>query len=180
MNWPAASELQKLLDLLDRHAPDLAPVCRWLAISPAIGPRRAAVLLADHARRPAADDLLRFLRLVEQRAPGLVPLAYWLAEGSEHADEVWVEIQLDRLLAADVDAWEHPTQVLERPWPAFAALLDSCTARRRRARGDRRQRLAQVEAKLERAVRIAAAAERRRARMRRRKQSPRATSVHEE
>ncbi len=164
MMQPTAGELATLFDLLDREAPDLRPVCRWLIV----GPELAAAILADHARPPTAAELTALMRLLGRRAPELLAAGQWLVEGSEHAAAVRVELQLDRLVATDIDAWEHPTQALERPLADFEQLLAACAGRRQRARGARRRHLEQIEAKLERAVRIAATARRRRERMRRR------------
>lgn len=167
MSWPSTAEFTKLFDLLARHAPELRPACRWLALVPVLGDRRTTVLL--DARPPTAGELTRLLRLLERRSPDLLPTGYWLTESSEHAEAAWAELQLDRLLAADVEAWEHPSQILEWPRPDFARLLASCVERRKRARGARREHVSRVEAKLERAVRIADSAERRLARRRRRR-----------
>ena len=164
MMQPTARELATLFDLLDREAPDLRPVCRWLIV----GPELAAAILADHARPPTAAELTALMRLLDRRAPDLLAAGQWLVEGSEHAAAVRVELQLDRLVATDIDAWEYPTQALEQPLADFEQLLAACAGRRKRARGARRRHLEQIEAKLERAVRIAATARRRRERMRRR------------
>lgn len=165
MMRPKARELSLLFDLLDREAPNLRPVCRWLIV----GPELAAAILAEHSRPPVAAELTALVRLLERRAPELVDVGLWLVEASEHAEAVRVELQLDRLIAADIDAWEYPTQALDRPLPDLERLLAGCALRRRRARGARRRHLERVEAKLERAVRIAESARRRRERMRQRR-----------
>jgi hypothetical protein len=160
-------DLEILLEFLSREAPRLRPVCRWLAVAAELGDERTAVLLAGHARPGTAAELTGFLRLLQRQEPDLVPVGQWLAEHSEHQEEVHVELQLDLLIAADVDAWEHPTQVLERPRPDFGKMLASCGIRRQSAGGAEADHLAKVEAKLERAVKIAESARQRRERMRR-------------
>ncbi len=165
MRQPTARELTVLFDLLGREARHLCPACRWLIV----GPDLSAAILAEHARPPTAAELTELVRLVERRAPELAAAGRWLVEGSEHAEAVRVELQLDRLVATDVDAWEYPSQALERPLADFELLLAACTERRRETRGARRRHLEQIEAKLERAVRIAASARERRQRMRQRR-----------
>ena len=159
---PTAGELSVLFDLLGREAPELIPICRWLIV----GPELSAAILAEHCRPPTAAELTTLVRLLEHRAPDLVASGLWLVEVSEHTEAVQVELQLDRLIAADIDAWEYPTQALDRPLPDFERMLAALILRRQRARGAKREHLERVEAKLERAVRISESARRRRQRMR--------------
>ena len=165
MRQPTAAQLAVLFDLLGREARHLRPVCRWLIV----GPGLAAAILAEHARPPTVAELTELVRLLERRAPELASTGWWLVEGSEHVEAVRVELQLDRLAATDIDAWEYPSQALERPLADFEQLLAACTERRKQTRGVRRRHLEQVAAKLERAVRIAASARERRQRIRKRR-----------
>jgi len=74
-----------------------------------------------------------------------------------------LELHLDRLL--EVDGWEHPTQVLERPRPDLEELLTVCQGRIESTLDPLRvPRLLAVREKLERAQRIAVNARRRRQR----------------
>ena len=75
--------------------------------------------------------------------------------------EILLELQLDRLL--EVDGWEHPTQVLERPRPSLEDLLEICEERLLREPSGN-PRLLHVREKLERAQKIAARARERRLR----------------
>lgn len=158
---PNAEELTALFEILAREAAELRPACRWLIV----GPEMATAILGQHARPPTVDDLTRLVRLLEDQAPELMPVGWWLVNASDHAEATQAEIQLDQLIAADLDAWQHPTQVLDRPRPDFELLLTWCQSRRRQRRGSELERLAAIEAKLERAVRIEAIARRRRQRM---------------
>jgi hypothetical protein len=160
-------DLQILFDFLAREAPGLRRVCRWLAVTAELGEERAAVLLAGHARPGTAAELADFLRLLQGEEPDLVPAGQWLVDHSEHREAVHVELQLDLLIAADIDGWQHPTQALEPPRADFAKMLVSCGIRRHSATGAEDDHLAEVEAKLDRAVRIAESARKRRERMER-------------
>ena len=73
-----------------------------------------------------------------------------------------VEIQLDQLIAAE--EWSHPVQVLERPRSDLRDLLAASRRRLRGLRGQEKARLVVVRQRLERAVRIAETARRRRLR----------------
>ena len=165
MNRPNAETLTRFFELLDRDARELSPVCRWLIL----GPELSTAILADHARPPTLDDLVTLLRLLEREVPELLPLGYWLVDASDLAAEARAEFLLDQVLAAAPDSWEHPTKILERPWPDYDLLWRACVGRRKRARGRPRLRLLQVEAKLERTARIEAAARKRRQRRRKRR-----------
>lgn len=167
MERATTRDLQTLFDFLARKAPYLRPVCRWLAVAAELGAERAAVVLLGHARPGTAAELLELLRLLQHKAPELYDTGRWLAEHSEIWQDAWVELQLDQLINADADSWNHPTQILERPRSEFDLLLASCVARRQSAQGtEDDDRLAGVEAKLERAVKIAESARLRRERMR--------------
>ena len=72
-----------------------------------------------------------------------------------------LEAALDCLVATP--DWEYPTSVLERPHPDLGELLAVCRARLEKTSDESERRgLAEVEAKLARAVRIAESARRRR------------------
>ncbi len=76
-----------------------------------------------------------------------------------------LELQLDRLV--ETDSWEHPIQVLERPRPSLADLLRVCDERIERSEAEgKRARLIVVREKIDRALRIADSARRRRTRRR--------------
>ncbi|MEE8526499.1 MAG: hypothetical protein V3T72_21400 [Thermoanaerobaculia bacterium] len=167
MKRPKTRDLKKLFELLAGEASQLRPVCRWLAVAADLGAERTVVLLAGHARPGTVAELADLSRLLQREAPDLVRTGRWLVGHSEHLEDVHVELQLDLLVAADVDNWEHPTQVLERPRPDFEKLLAACAVRRKSAGGAEGDHLARVEAKVERAVRIAESARQRRERMRR-------------
>lgn len=165
MSRPKAVELATLFELLGREARDLRAVCRWLVL----GPELSAAILPEQTRPPTAEDLVSLLRLLEREAAELLPIGFWLVDASEHTTAAWAEFQLDRLIATDIEAWEHPAQVLERPWPDYQLLWNACIARRKRARGKRRQHLLLVEEKLERTARIEASARQRRERRQKRR-----------
>ncbi len=98
---------------------------------------------AGHLRR----QLNRAIRLLIAPPPAATP--------------VDLEADLDRLVATP--GWEHPASALDRPRPDLGELLAACRSRLATAEdaGDRR-RLAEVEARLERAHRIEQNARRRR------------------
>ena len=165
MRRPNSVELKTLFDFLGRKASELRSPCRWLSVAADLGDERASVILEGHSEPATAAELTDLLRLLQRDAMELAPFGRWLARHSEHWQEARVELQLDLLIAADIDSWEHPTQILERPRPNFEQLLEACVARRKAARGARLQLLERVEAKVARAARIAASARSRRERM---------------
>lgn len=72
-----------------------------------------------------------------------------------------LELQLDRLVESE--SWEHPIQVLERPRPSLEDLIRVCDERIERSAAEgARARLVVVREKIERALRIADSARRRR------------------
>jgi hypothetical protein len=145
MARPSKDELAELIDFLDHRYPAYALVCRWLMLGPELAPT-----LGEEVRAPATRELVELLRRLERRAPEHLPAARWLVGRSQHAERVRLEIALDRLLAAG-DHWQHPAQVLPRCEAILDRLLEACTARRKRSRGERRRRLQRIEQKLRRA-----------------------------
>jgi hypothetical protein len=150
--------LDQLGELLDRRAPELRDLPGWLLLGPELGQR----LLGIYRPEPRAADLTALLRLVRAERPELLPLVQGLVWNSRQAPAAMVEIQLDQLIAAG--DWSHPVQVLERPRSDPRDLLAASRRRLRAARGEERARLVTVRQRLERAVRIAEAARRRRTR----------------
>jgi len=146
MARPSRDELTELIDFLDHRYPAFVPVCRCLMLGPELAPT-----VGEQAREPAPRELVELLRRLERRAPEHLPAARWLVGRSEHAERVRLELALDRLLAAG-DRWHHPAQVLPRCETILDRLLETCTARRRRSRGERRRRLERIEEKLSRAL----------------------------
>jgi len=159
MHLPTIPTLRKLFKLLDRRAPDLKAPCRWLLL----GPNLAAIIMAEHSRQPEVEDLTRLMRLLKKEAKDLMPVGHWMVAASEQSAATLVELQLDQLVEAKPEDWSHPIQVLERPRAELPVMLRACRLRMLSARGDRRDRLLGVRDKLERAVRIAKSAEKRRA-----------------
>jgi hypothetical protein len=79
-------------------------------------------------------------------------------------DRAWTRAAIDRALDRLVETadWEHPSQVLDRPHPGYRILLALCRERLDDSEATGRDRLAEIRAKLERAVRIADEARERR------------------
>ncbi len=112
----------------------------------------AAVCLHLHAQLEPAADTGNVRRQVD-RAIRLISIPPPAGPGDLEAD-------LDRLVATP--GWEHPASLLEPPRPELGELLAACRSRLETAAGGERQRLAEVEARLERAHRIEESARRRR------------------
>ncbi len=149
-------QIEALIEHVTAHAPDLLAACRWLLVEPRLAP----LILGPGAHPPLAADLSRFLCLLraaplEAAAAGQ---ALWVAR-SRLATEL--DLALERLLAAGEDEWHHPSEVLGRPCPDFAA-LHAASRERLEGRNGKRRRLGTVRDKLERAVRLETAARRRR------------------
>jgi hypothetical protein len=166
MRFPTTPNLRQLFKLLDRHAPDLKAPCRWLLV----GPNLAVIIMPEHSRQPDVEDLTRLMRLLKKEAKELVPVGRWMLAASEQSAATLVELQLDQLLEAHPEDWSHPIQVLERPRAGLPSMLRACRLRMLSAQGNRRKRLLEVRDKLERAVRIARSAEKRRAEFKRKNQ----------
>lgn len=165
MQSPTIPTLRKLFKLLDRRAPDLKAPCRWLLV----GADLAAIILPEYSRQPEVEDLTQLIRLLKKEAPDLVSVGRWMVAASEQSAATLVELQLDQLIEAKSEDWSHPIQILERPRAELPAMLRACRLRMLSAQGERRKRLDEVRDKLERAVRIANSAERRRADVERKK-----------
>jgi hypothetical protein len=100
--------------------------------------------------RPAAADQTAVVRSEVERV-------LWMLS------RLVLELHLDRLL--EVNGWEHPTQVLERPRPEIEELLSVCQGRIENTLEPlHERRLLAVREKLERAQRIAVNARKRRGR----------------
>jgi hypothetical protein len=150
--------LDQLAELLDHRAPELRDIPGWLLLGPELGQR----LLGIYRPEPRAAELTALLRLVRAERPELLPLVRELVWNSRQASAAMVEIQLDQLVT--IDEWSHPVQVLDRPRSDLRDLLAASRRRLRTSRGEEKARLITVRQRLERAVRIAEAARRRRAR----------------
>lgn len=123
------------------------------------------------ASRGSLAHILELLELAERSLKPCRPAAadQTAVVRSEVEGVLWMlsrlvlELHLDRLL--DVDGWEHPTQVLERPRPDLEELLAVCQGRiDNTLEPAREHRLLAVREKLERAQRIAMNARKRRSR----------------
>ena len=158
--------IRKLFALLDKRAPDLKPPCRWLLL----GADLATILIPKYSRPPEVEDLTHLMRLLKKEAPGLLSMGQWMVAASEESAATQVELQLDILLDAPSDSWSHPIQILDRPRADFPTMLRACKLRLMSAQGLRRERLQEVQEKLERAVRIAQSAELRRLEMQRKRE----------
>ena len=150
--------LDQLAQLLEHRAPDLRDLPGWLLLGPELGQR----LLGLYRPEPKAAELTTLLRLVRAERPELLPLARELVWNSRQASAAMVEIQLDQLVA--IAEWSHPVQVLDRPRSDLRDLLAASRRRLRASRGKEKARLVVVRQRLERAMRIAEAARKRRAR----------------
>ncbi len=142
--------MTSLLDLLRRHAPELLPICRYLIL----GPYLAGAMLSEHSRPPTVRELIALKRAVDRHGPSLATYLTSLLAASGKSPAVRIELQLDRLIELDPSLWTHPSHVLEKPIPDAAELLGACRLRMEEAGDDESERLAGVEEKLERAVRI--------------------------
>lgn len=156
---PRFELLRRLFSLVAEESEALLPGCRWLVL----GPRLGAIVAPDDV--PTLDDLTALLRLLRDQTPDLQSLGRALAQNSEHGEDAFVELAVDQLLESS--NWEHPTQQLERPRPAFAKILAVCHRRLAAAGKDEVWEIAAVTDKMERAVRIEESARARRERMRR-------------
>ncbi len=149
-------QIEALVEHVTAHAPDLLTVCRWLLVVPRLVP----LIFGQDARPPSAADLSRFLRLLRAAPPEAAAAGHaLLIARSRLAAEL--DLALERLLAAAEHEWRHPSEILGRPCPDFAALHAASLDRLEARNGDRR-RLENARDKLERAVRLEAAARRRR------------------
>ncbi len=153
---PRVELLEELFTAVAAENQALLASCRWLVL----GPRLGAIVAPDDS--PSLEDLKALLRILRSKAPELLEVGQALVRNSEHGEDAFVEICVDRLLEAS--DWHHPIEVLERPRPDFGKLLDACRARQETASGDH---VASTLEKLERAVSIAESARIRRERMRR-------------
>jgi len=157
LKLPRYQLLRRLFDLVAEAGGALLPCCRWLVH----GPGLAAILGPDEP--PTLEQVTALLRLLRSQAPELLETGLALVRKSEHGDDAYVEICVDLLL--ETPDWQHPTQVLEPPRPDFPRLLEASLARRRPSHVSSSTELDAVIEKLERAVRIAENARKRRARM---------------
>jgi hypothetical protein len=158
---PSFTDLERLLTLVEAEQPALLPACRWLVLGPELGRRILPGI------DPSAAELTSLLRLLRDREPPLLPLGDELARVSDRGDAARVELCVDQLL--EHDGWEHPNQVLDRPRPPLDKLLAACQARSERTGEDERRHVEAVSGRVERAVRIAEAARKKRERMQRRR-----------
>ncbi len=149
-----------LFELLGRESPELRPICRWLLLGPYLG----STVLGEYSRPPTVPEMVRLKRLIEQHGAHFNGLLDNLIEASGQAPAVRLATHLDRLLELDPALWTHPAQVLDRPHSDTAELLEACRSRMAEAGEEERERLAGVEEKLARAVRIEDSARARRAR----------------
>ncbi len=149
-------QIETLVQHVTAQAPDLLATCRWLLVDPRLAPH----ILGAAARPPSAADLARFLHLLRDAPPEVATAGNVLlaARGRLAAE---LDLALERLLAAAEDEWRHPTEILGRPCPDFAALFAASFDRPESANGDRR-RLDSVREKLALAVSLEASARRRR------------------
>jgi hypothetical protein len=148
---PSLTLLAKLFARVEADQPGLLPACRWLVLRPELG------RMVLPGTEPSAADLTAVLRLLRHEEPPLPALGERLARASEHYEQAYAELCLDRLL--EHEDWHHPTQVLDPPWPAFDQLLVACRARLERSPEDAdRNHAVAVAVKLERAVRISESA----------------------
>ncbi len=146
-----------LLEHVAAQAPGLLNACRWLLLDPRLAP----LILDDDARQPSLPELTRLIHLLHDTPAD--PAARHTAAGRARSLlAAALDLPLERLLAAPEAGWAHPTEILGRPCPDFAALLAACLARLESANGNGPGRLESVRAKLERAARIEGAARRRR------------------
>lgn len=146
-----------LVEHLEAEAPDLVPVCRWLAC----GPRLASSILGAGARQPTEKELARLAGALES-APSSTALAGRALLAAHSRLIAAAGVALERLLAAGDDVWSHPTEILGRPCPSFRDILKACRTRLDTAPDADVAHLEAVAAKLERAARIEAKALRRR------------------
>ena len=161
LELPSFDRLERLFAVVAAEAPELLPACRSLVL----GPRLGALVLPEPP--PGGEELASLLRLLRRQAPELLALGRELVETADAGETALIELCVDKLLQSS--DWQHPTQVLERPRPDFEKLLAACRARRKRLRGRRRVEIEAMIEKVERAVRIEAAARQRRQRQRRRR-----------
>ena len=154
---PSLKVLKRLLYLVQSENPQLLPAFRWIAL----GPELAEIAL--NGSEPSADDLAAILRLLQEKARDLLPLGRELMRDSTHGEAAELQLCVDQLL--EHSNWEHPTEVLDRPRPDLGKLLAACQTRLKRSRGKKRAQVEAMVAKVERAVRIAEIARKRRERM---------------
>lgn len=145
-----------LLEHVTAVAPELLTACRWLTCGPRVAP-----LILGKDTRPTNAEMSRLIGVFHTAPPAAFDAGHLLLTAySRFFAEV--EVALGCLIAADENAWSHPTQILGRPCADFAQLLATCRQRLETATGTERQRLKTIATKLERAVRIEARARQRR------------------
>jgi hypothetical protein len=155
LTLPQIDVLERWFGLVPSQRTDLLEAGHFLLV----GPGLAQTLQLP---QPSYDALLEHARLVRDNAPELLGDLRPILQDSGDGRDVLLDLAVDELLAAPADAWEHPSQVLERPRPAYADLVPFSERRLASFEGAKLDHANVVHGKLEKAAAIAESARRRR------------------
>lgn len=162
---PSPSQLVDLLARCEDGPGRSAALCRRLLFGPEL-----YRLFTGDVFEPGPEEVLTWLRWLRDEVPQLLSWGEAAARMADQGPDILVELHLDALMGQD--DWTHPSQVLARPRPSLATLLEACIARMKKTEGPGWQELYAVREKLERTLQIEETARRRRTRRARRKEIP--------
>ena len=155
---PPIDVLESWFELLPEDRPELLAPSRYLIL----GGEFAELLRLEPPDPEAVAEVLRLLR---DLAPEAFDCGRQLAEESPPGRRALLELAVDALVDCR-GAWHHPSQVLDRPRPAYRELLPVCLERLRRAPDSEQPHVEEVTAKVQAAARISEEARQRRRRLR--------------
>ena len=141
-----AADLQctRLLELAKRWEPDLLGAAYRL-----VAASRVAVLIFE-LPPTTRQDLSQLAGLARVDAPDLEPLCHRLAAAEDVLSALLLELQLDALV--EKPDWRHPATLLTHP--PIRRLIAACDGRLQAAEGIAAERLEEVRALLEKALRL--------------------------